>query len=128
MSTVEDNEAFEDSSFGVTHKDGRNLVITGYVTDTGEVVMVADCIDLMIEPTEEDLADPGRTIMVLLIKEIITRFKNQAGGMKAADFEFCRKLLSDNSITLTSIRAGNFGAIAQRAAEEFEYPHPPGIN
>ncbi len=122
MSAAEDNEAYEDSSFTVRHRDGRVLTITQYVTDQGEVIAVADCEAELVMPTEEEMADPGRAILHLLIREVLVRLKNQPGGMKAADFEMVRKLLNDNSVTLASIRAGNFGAIAQRAAEEFEYP------
>ena len=122
MADLDTEDAFLESTLEVLHRDGRTLTVTAYVTLDGEEVPVADCVDAYVEPTEEELADPGRTIMALLVKEVIARFKNHPEIMKAADFEFVRKLSSDNSITFASVKRGDFGSVAAQVADEFPFP------
>ena len=43
-------------------------------------------------------------------------------SMGAAEMAAIIKLLNDNSITLVSIRRGDFGGTSQRAAEEVPFP------
>lgn len=66
--------------------------------------------------------DAGRKILELVVKEITKRLEESPNEFKAADFEFVRKLLADNSITLASIRRGDFGETAKAIAEEFPFP------
>lgn len=66
--------------------------------------------------------DAGHKILALVVDEITKRLEESPGDFKAADFEFVRKLLSDNSITLASIKRGDFGTVAQQVAEEFPFP------
>lgn len=122
---IDTEDAYTDSTLEVLHRDGRSLIVTAYLTADGEEVAVADCVDAFVEPTAEELADPGRTIMALLVKEVITRFKNNPAAMKAADFEFLRKLSADNSITFASVKRGDFGLVAAQVAEEFPFPAHP---
>lgn len=48
---------------------------------------------------------------------------NEAGGpeVPAATLSVIRGFLADNSITLANIRQGDFGKVAQEAAEEFPF-------
>lgn len=68
--------------------------------------------------------DDGKALMVGLVRELRRRIETPeiAKDMSAAEFELIRKLLSDNSISLASIRRGDFGQVAQKAAEEFPFP------
>ena len=70
--------------------------------------------------------DAGSRIMELFVAEIIRRLEEDPAELKAADFEMIRKLLSDNSITLASIKRGDFGEMAQRVAEEYPFPDEDG--
>lgn len=63
----------------------------------------------------------GQEILQLVVDEIKKRLKESPGDFKAADFEFVRKLLADNSITLASIQRGDFGETAKAIAEEFPF-------
>lgn len=65
--------------------------------------------------------DLGRDLLALVTAELLWRMQHTPGDLKAADFEMIRKLLSDNSITLASIRRGDFGHVAQEAAESFPF-------
>lgn len=69
----------------------------------------------------EDQEDPGSKIVRLLVKEIIHRLENAPGDMKAADFEMIRKLMSDNALTLASVRSGKFGSLAKEVAEQYPF-------
>jgi hypothetical protein len=69
-----------------------------------------------------DETDAGRRIMKLLVDEVEKRLREHPDEFKAADFEFVRKLLADNSITLASVKRGDFGEMAQKVAEEFPFP------
>jgi hypothetical protein len=66
--------------------------------------------------------DAGHRILALVVAEITKRLEEHPGDFKAADFEFVRKLLADNSITLASIRRGDFGETAKAVAEQFPFP------
>lgn len=66
--------------------------------------------------------NPGEQILQLFVKEITRRLVETPGELKAADFEMIRKLLSDNSITLASIKRGEFGDLAAAVAEDFPFP------
>lgn len=126
VSAAEDNEAFEASTIQIKTSDGRLLDVTAYLTVDGEEIAVADTVPIEIEVTAEDMADPGRVILELTVRECIRRLKNAPWDMKAADLEFIRKLSQDNSVTLAQVRRGDFGSVAARVAEEFALPFPVG--
>lgn len=67
--------------------------------------------------------DYGRELLKGLVEELLRRLSNkeEAKAMSAAEGELIRKLCSDGSVTLASIRAGEFGKTAQRVAEEFPF-------
>lgn len=65
--------------------------------------------------------DYGRELIELLAKELVRRLTEGAGSMTASELEVVRKLLSDNTITLTSIRRGDFGELAQEVLEEYPF-------
>jgi hypothetical protein len=72
-------------------------------------------------PQEEDL---GKALLRGLALELLRRLKDPklAAEVSAAEGELIRKLCSDSSVTLASIKAGDFGKVAQRVAEEYPFP------
>lgn len=66
--------------------------------------------------------DLGGEILQLLVKEIMRRLREEPKELKAADFEMIRKLLSDNTVTFSSIKKGEFGEMAKAVAEDFPFP------
>lgn len=74
-----------------------------------------------------DQQDPGAELMagfVTFLKEKVRRANLKRDDadyepMTAAESNVIRQLLSDNSVTLASVRKGNFGELARRVAEEF---------
>lgn len=67
--------------------------------------------------------DHGRDLMEMLVKELKRRLTgDEAKAMSASELELVRKLLADNSVTLASIRRGDFGDMPKRVAEEFPFP------
>lgn len=73
-----------------------------------------------IVPPEED-TDDARAIMGMFVKELRRRLKEAPQDISAAEMTVILRLLSDNSISLQSIKAGDFGQTAQRAAESFPF-------
>jgi hypothetical protein len=68
-------------------------------------------------------SDHGRDLMELFVAELKRRLTgDNAQSLSASELEVVRKLLGDNSVTLASIRRGEFGETAQRVAEEFPFP------
>lgn len=66
--------------------------------------------------------DLGGEILQLFVQEILRRLQGEnAKELKAADFEMIRKLLSDNSVTFSSIKKGEFGDLAAKVAEDFPF-------
>lgn len=65
--------------------------------------------------------DSGRELMNLLVEELIRRLRDDPKAMVASELEVCRKLLADNSVTLAQVRRGDFGAFAQKTAEDFPF-------
>lgn len=122
MSAAEDEEFLDSQTITIKHSDGRLLQASAYITVDGEEVAVIDTVPIKEIATAEEMADPGRTILKLVVEELISRLKTAPWDFKAADFEFVRKLSADNSVTLAQVRRGEFGAVAQRAAEEFPFP------
>lgn len=69
--------------------------------------------------------DTGRQIMDAfagyLLKRITNANNDPASGLPAAELAVIRQFLSDQSITLSHVRRGDFGKVAQQAAEEFPF-------
>lgn len=77
------------------------------------------------KPKESPIAltgDPGKDIMALFVFELQRRLIQRAAEMTSSELEVVRKLLGDNSVTLASIRRGDFGDIAKKVAEDFPFP------
>lgn len=68
--------------------------------------------------------DLGVRLLKGLVNELLRRVESPdiAKELTAAEINQIRQLCSDNSVSLASIRAGNFGETAQRVAEEFPFP------
>lgn len=75
---------------------------------------------------QQEQEDPGQVILSLFLKEVKRRLTEEAKDMKAADLEFVRKLLQDNSLTIASVRRGDFGDMARTVLEEFPFPNDDG--
>lgn len=74
--------------------------------------------------------DPGRDIMEKFV-EFLQRKLDAAlleptdpgyVALTAAEMQVIQKLMENNSVTLASVRRGEFGAHAQQLAEEFPFP------
>lgn len=63
----------------------------------------------------------GDTLMGLFIAELTRRMRDTPQEMKSSDLEVVRKFMTDNSVTLASVKRGDFGEMAQRVAEEFPF-------
>jgi hypothetical protein len=59
-----------------------------------------------------------KRLMSLLAKELERRLTSQAGAMSAAEMELVRKLTQDAGVTLASVRKGEWGDVAKKAAEQ----------
>jgi hypothetical protein len=68
--------------------------------------------------------DYGKRLLKGLVDQLLHRLETPAiaAEMSASEMELIRKLCSDNSVSLASIKAGDFGETAQRVAEEFPFP------
>lgn len=68
--------------------------------------------------------DPGARLLRGMVKELLRRLEDPeiAAAMAASEMELIRKLCSDNTVTLASIRRGDFGEVARVAAEEYPFP------
>lgn len=63
--------------------------------------------------------DQGRRIGSLFYDELERRLRDGAQACTAAELELIRKVLDSNAITLSQVKAGDFGKLAQSVAEEF---------
>lgn len=59
--------------------------------------------------------------MALFIERLKAILADKDRPLAASEMEVIRKLLADNSVTLASVRRGNFGETAKRVAEEFPF-------
>lgn len=68
--------------------------------------------------------DYGKRLLKGLVTELLRRLETPdiAAKLSSADGELIRKLCSDSSVTLSSIKRGDFGEVARRAAEEYPFP------
>ena len=73
--------------------------------------------------------DPGKDLYTAFIKELLRRVTtlDVAAELSAAELELIRKVASDNSINLASIRKGDFGETCKRVAEDFPFPEGPQV-
>ena len=69
----------------------------------------------------EDDPDDGRAIMAMFTRELRRRLKESPKDITAAEMTVILRLLADNSISLATIKQGDFGATAQRVAESFPF-------
>lgn len=76
----------------------------------------------MSQASEEP--DYGKRLLTGLVLELCRRLedKETAKSISAAEGELIRKLCSDSSVTLSSIKRGDFGKVAKRVAEEYPFP------
>ena len=67
--------------------------------------------------------DLGRRLLRGLVEELLRRVEDKevAKSLTAAEIAQIRQLCADNSVSLASIRAGDFGETAKRVAEEFPF-------
>jgi hypothetical protein len=67
--------------------------------------------------------DPGSKLLKLLVAELLRRLEDPeiAAEMSASEFEMIRKLCADNSVSFASIKRGDFGEVAKKAAEEYPF-------
>lgn len=74
--------------------------------------------------SQDDTEDYGKRLLKGLVLELVRRLEDPEEKKKfsAAEGELVRKLCADGSVTLSSIRRGDFGEVAKRAAEEFPFP------
>lgn len=61
-------------------------------------------------------------LLELLVGEMVRRLEEGAAAVTAAEMTVMARLLADNSVTLASVRQGDFGSLAQAAAESFPFP------
>ncbi len=69
----------------------------------------------------EDDPDDARAIMGMFVKELRRRLKVAPEDISAAEMTVILRLLSDNSVSLQSVRRGDFGETARRTAEQFPF-------
>lgn len=77
-------------------------------------------LTLQVLPPEDD-PDDGRAIMAMFTKELRRRLKEKPEDITAAEMTVILRLLADNSISLASIKRGDFGGTAMRVAEAFPF-------
>jgi hypothetical protein len=68
------------------------------------------------------MEDQAQRIGRLFFDRLEKLLSDPENELKAADYEMVRKVLSDNSITISQVRRGDFGKVVQTAAEEFPFP------
>lgn len=74
--------------------------------------------------TSKPKVPEGNEILSLFATYLFTLLQRASEGgdaIPSATLAVISKFLSDNSITLASIRKGDFGEVAQKAAEEFPF-------
>lgn len=68
--------------------------------------------------------DLGKRLLQGLVNELLRRVEDpeEAKKLTAAEINQIRQLCTDNSVSLASIKAGDFGDVAKRVAEEYPFP------
>jgi hypothetical protein len=65
-------------------------------------------------------ADPNRALIEKLVLHLLNDLDDDDKRSPSL-MECARKLLNDNSVTLASVRRGDFGKLAEKAAESFPF-------
>lgn len=68
---------------------------------------------------------PADEIMALLVQNVLKLLGARMAGeetISAAEISAIGRLLNDSSVTLSSVKRGDFGELAKSAAEEFPFP------
>lgn len=73
--------------------------------------------------------DLGVRLLKGLVNELLRRVEDVevAKSLSAAEIAQIRQLCADNSVSLASIRRGDFGDTAKRVAEEFPFQLDGGV-
>lgn len=74
----------------------------------------------------ETPADEIMTLLVSNIRKLLLKKQEDKEMITASEITAVGKLLSDSSVTLASVKRGDFGAIAQQAAEQFPFDSETG--
>ena len=64
--------------------------------------------------------DPHRALIEKLVIHLLKDLDNDERRTPSL-MEVARKLLSDNSVTLASVRKGDFGDVAKKVADQFPF-------
>lgn len=72
-------------------------------------------------PNSQLPADFEVLLLRKLVTKLLARLDDPEYDMPVSEMELIRKLCADNSISFASIRAGDFGEVARKAAEEFPF-------
>lgn len=76
-------------------------------------------------PLGEEL-QPDFEVQLLkgLVKELLRRLEDPdvAAEMSASEMQLIRQLCQDNSVDFSSIKRGDFGEVAKKAAEDYPFP------
>lgn len=70
------------------------------------------------------MADPLENANRALVEKLVTHLLKDLDNDERRSpslMEVARKLLSDNAVTIASVRRGDFGELAQAAAESFPF-------
>lgn len=67
------------------------------------------------------LQELGDVLLLSFVKELVRRVSEEPAALVAAEMNVIRQVLSDNSITIASVKRGDFGKVAQRVAENFPF-------
>jgi hypothetical protein len=112
--------------------------VASVISETaGEVVPYEDCLKAAeriqklnqpIDPNASLLGSaPGNDLLVLMVAELKRRLQTPSvvQTMSAGEMEMIRKLLADNTVTLASIRRGDFGETVKGIEEAYPFPEGP---
>lgn len=72
------------------------------------------------KPTPISLPPQDKQLIDLFVGHLIRELQKE-GEIPAATLEVIRKVCQDNAITISSVRRGDFGQVAQHAAESFPF-------
>lgn len=78
-------------------------------------------LDPVFDPSLPLPPDFEKQLLEGLVKRLLQRVQDPKVEMGVSEMELIRKLSESNSISFSSIRRGDFGEVAQKAAEE-EFP------